>query len=414
MNTVEITPEIEEYLAFESDDSVEGNAKRAELFSKVQYDVLHKYRKSQRIPKEHKVPDAFTSEHLNEDGRFKIGVVSGGGGFGESSGYVFDISSNELIAVVYRNYNRFWFQFIDDHPNGHKYLVCGEDYQGITVIELDTRERIDYLHENAVKLGSGFCVVSAKFDPKNQILLCNGCYWACPYEIKFFDFMDPMSRTVDKSYFMTLPELTYEGHYVDTPISTESTENGIKVSLRGWEDPCDDEDDDGNQIVPIPKEIYVFKPIGDYPNRTLSLVSHWIDDNEKDMREKREASRIEYEKKWEEFKKNDPLYLEFIKLCEDFSSKDDYVSTGVTHDNWCPDFKIQEKRICKRIVRQVKNTDKITIGFEWGAVTGPIKVEYWIDGKSSCSKFWMEHSVDSIRKAMAFAKEMEEKYNPKS
>lgn len=102
-------------------------------------------------------------------------------------------SDGTQIAVVKRNYSAFPFLFIEGHPNGHDYLICGEDYQGQTVIELDTRERRDFLPESAAK-GNGFCWVEYKCDDSKTVLIVLGCYWACPYEYRFYDFSDPIKN----------------------------------------------------------------------------------------------------------------------------------------------------------------------------------------------------------------------------
>ena len=105
----------------------------------------------------------------------------------------------KVIADVKRNYSSFPFGWIEDHPNGNDYLFCGEDYQGQTIIELNTGERIDFLPDRA-QLGAGFCMVDYHPNPSKTILAVEGCYWACPYEVKFFDFTDPMSWNLEPKY----------------------------------------------------------------------------------------------------------------------------------------------------------------------------------------------------------------------
>lgn len=48
-----------------------------------------------------------------------------------------------LIAEVRRNHPSFRFAFVEDHPDGHDYLVCAARYMGVTVVRLDTGERRD-------------------------------------------------------------------------------------------------------------------------------------------------------------------------------------------------------------------------------------------------------------------------------
>jgi hypothetical protein len=97
------------------------------------------------------------------------------------------------IEIVKRNYHHFPFEWVESHPNGHDYLICGEDYQGQTIIELDTGKRIDYLPE-AAKRGFGFCWVAINASPNKTTLAVDGCVWAGPYEVLFVDFSEPMKE----------------------------------------------------------------------------------------------------------------------------------------------------------------------------------------------------------------------------
>lgn len=96
---------------------------------------------------------------------------------------------DNLITNVDRNYHHFWYHFVQ-HSNGYEYLLCGEDYQGYSIINLNTGIRIDYLPKEA-KQGFGFCWVDVNTSPDTKYLAVEGCYWACPYEILILDFSDP-------------------------------------------------------------------------------------------------------------------------------------------------------------------------------------------------------------------------------
>jgi hypothetical protein len=121
--------------------------------------------------------------------------------------------NGDIIADVKRNYHQFPFCWVEDHPNGHDYLICGEDYQGQTIIELDTGKRVDYLPE-AAKKGYGFCWVATHISPDKLTLAVEGCVWAGPYEIVFVDFSDPMKA---------VPEL-------------EKQPEGYESEFYGWEE----------------------------------------------------------------------------------------------------------------------------------------------------------------------------------
>jgi hypothetical protein len=105
-----------------------------------------------------------------------------------------NISTHENISVVHRNYPAFPFAWAEGHPDGHNYLLCGEDYQGQTVIQLDTGLRKDYL-PIASRMGTAFCWVLIddidleSHPPQVQVI---GCYWGAGEENVLYDFSSPM------------------------------------------------------------------------------------------------------------------------------------------------------------------------------------------------------------------------------
>ena len=105
-------------------------------------------------------------------------------------GIVKKADTGNLIADVKRNYSHFWHSWVQ-HSNGCEYLLCGEDYQGQTVINLTKGTVVNYYPEEGHN-GVGFCWVDAYASPDSQYLAVEGCIWACPYEIVFFDFTEPV------------------------------------------------------------------------------------------------------------------------------------------------------------------------------------------------------------------------------
>lgn len=94
-----------------------------------------------------------------------------------------------IIADIKRNYAVFPGTFIR-HSNGNRYLVCGEDYQGYTVVNMTLEKTHTYVPKEAEK-GAGFCWASHKYNKDNNTLDVEGCYWAFPYEVVTYDFGDP-------------------------------------------------------------------------------------------------------------------------------------------------------------------------------------------------------------------------------
>jgi hypothetical protein len=141
----------------------------------------------------------FTNKHLikdkskysiSETGNYSLDVTwytTGKGCWNYSRGIVKDVKTGNIIADVKRNYSSFWFEWVK-HENGNEYLLCGENYQGYTCINLTQEKRYDYLPEEA-KEGVGFCWTNAK-NCGNELVV-EGCIWACPFEEVIYDFSNP-------------------------------------------------------------------------------------------------------------------------------------------------------------------------------------------------------------------------------
>jgi hypothetical protein len=161
-----------------------------------------------------------TREYVSPSGRYRLVVESyatSQGCWDFTRGLVFDdeltgkpipqevMTKREPVADVKRNYSSFWHAFVT-HPNGREYLLCGEDYQGYSCIDLAAdwpENRVDYLPETAQK-GAGFCWADCTPDTDTSPpkLIVEGCYWACPYEKVMYDFSNPMQ--------LPYPELSRE------------------------------------------------------------------------------------------------------------------------------------------------------------------------------------------------------------
>jgi len=105
------------------------------------------------------------------------------------------LENGRIITIVYRNYPAFPFCFLENHLDGHDYLFCGEDYQGQTVIQLDTGVRKEYLKKGMYSKGICFCWASiGPVSPSKTKLVVEGCHWACPYEVRIFDISNPLEK----------------------------------------------------------------------------------------------------------------------------------------------------------------------------------------------------------------------------
>jgi hypothetical protein len=133
-------------------------------------------------------------EHQSPSGRYRLVVTpydTGKGYIGYTQGCVFE--GDRLIAEIRRNYSAFPFAWVESHAvTGGDYLIGGEDYQGQSVVDLRSGEVRHSLPEEAHD-GVGFCWAQIHPSPSGRLLAVDGCYWACPYEVVFYDFSDPMN-----------------------------------------------------------------------------------------------------------------------------------------------------------------------------------------------------------------------------
>ncbi|MGH1539535.1 MAG: hypothetical protein ACRBHB_03850 [Arenicella sp.] len=130
-------------------------------------------------------------EYTSPSEHYKLRIVEyskGPGTWSYSRGKVYDLNNN-LLADIKRNYGVFWHCWFQ-HPNGCEYLLCGEDYQGYTFVNLTKGTVQTYFPERAYN-GSGFCWAKVFPSEDGKLLAVDGCYWACPYELVLYDFSDP-------------------------------------------------------------------------------------------------------------------------------------------------------------------------------------------------------------------------------
>lgn len=137
--------------------------------------------------------DGDEQEFVSPSGQFKFSV-SVYGKEGEtvwtySRGIITRVTDGKIIADIKRNIGHFWLAWVQ-HPNGNEYLLCGEDYQGYSVVNLTQDAYQVYFPEEGYR-GAGFCWTAVYPSPDKLVLAVDGCFWACPYEIVFYDFRTP-------------------------------------------------------------------------------------------------------------------------------------------------------------------------------------------------------------------------------
>lgn len=104
-------------------------------------------------------------------------------------------SIGDRIGKIVRNEADFPYLFIENHPDGKDYLLCAEDYQGLTIINLTDRIKLDYISEKS-KREMALRINDFFVSPGKTILALEGHVKAKPNdmfeldEIHFYDITD--------------------------------------------------------------------------------------------------------------------------------------------------------------------------------------------------------------------------------
>ncbi|AEG02904.1 hypothetical protein [Methylomonas methanica] len=133
-----------------------------------------------------------TEVHVSPSGVFSLEISTYSGwkdSWNYSRGILRYVATGQVITDIIRNYGMFWFTWVVQQT-GREFLLCGEDYQGYNVIEPALGTNIVTFPAEAFK-GHGFCWAAVHPSPDGRTLAVEGCFWACPYELVFFDFSEP-------------------------------------------------------------------------------------------------------------------------------------------------------------------------------------------------------------------------------
>lgn len=105
---------------------------------------------------------------------------------------IYNNQSQEKIFKFFGNDRRFFHQWLTKKETD--YLICAEDlFGGQTVIDLTNREM-----ESFSSGEDGFIWTDFHLSPHGNKLATVGCYWACPYVIKVYDFQTPMTVPLEE------------------------------------------------------------------------------------------------------------------------------------------------------------------------------------------------------------------------
>lgn len=124
---------------------------------------------------------------------------------------VFESGIESPIFSFKSNYDQFYYGWVA--VDKIDYLLCAEDlYGGQTIIDLSNKKMESYSPGF-----DGYISTEFHLSPNKKVLATLGCFWACPFEIKLFDFRYPM--------ILPLPEIKCDSILAEGLDFIEWTEN---------------------------------------------------------------------------------------------------------------------------------------------------------------------------------------------
>ena len=84
------------------------------------------------------------------------------------------------------------------HADGYTYFVFDEDLYGYSVLNLDSLQCMHFIPAESYgtypdEFKETFIWCDCFYNPENNLLAVDGCFWACPGDVIVLDFKNPMT-----------------------------------------------------------------------------------------------------------------------------------------------------------------------------------------------------------------------------
>ena len=95
---------------------------------------------------------------------------------------------------------------IISHSDGNMYFVFDEDLYGYSVLNLESLQCMHYIPAESYgkypeEFKETFIWCEYFYNPENDLLAVDGCFWACPGDVIVLDFKDPMTPVEPEEWF---------------------------------------------------------------------------------------------------------------------------------------------------------------------------------------------------------------------
>ncbi len=230
------------------------------------------------------------SQVTSPSGRYRLTIRTyrtGPHTWSYARGTVVRIADGTQVCDIKRNLGEFHHSFVT--KDACEYLITGRSYMSQTIVNLDHAVETEPVADHYD--GAAFCWAACYLSPNGNTLAVDGCIWACPYEVRFFDFSDPTRGW---------PALPIVG--------AECVEDPSDVRKPTWLDArtveCHHADTAGE-----PQERTRLERRG----HEMHVVDHWVSDALQASRAEQARADAALDTWWATFRMTDPMYLRLVK-----------------------------------------------------------------------------------------------------
>jgi hypothetical protein len=234
-----------------------------------------------------------------------------------SRGTVYRVADGYEVCDIKRNLSGFHHTFFNRH--GQEWLLAGRSYMSQTLVNLETGEEFEPSGDQYNS--SAFCWQQGFISPDGNTWAVLGCYWACPEEIKFFDFSHPAQGW---------PELPIvPGGFVDAGENLKLAWTDEKeITIQYGESVYEPSGQRWAEMVIVDKEKAQtagrdktnWQPVVDVAlvlqrvDNQMVLVSEWLSEDEIRRRDEAEVTRQAFRRWRETYTSTNEIYL-MMKQC---------------------------------------------------------------------------------------------------
>jgi len=134
------------------------------------------------------------------------------------------------------------------HSDGNTYFVFDEDLYGYSVLNIETLQCMHYIPAEShgkypEEFEETFIWFRCFYNPQNNLLAADGCYWACPGDVIVLDFSDPMTPVESndwlsiyarcEEYYDDLDDIEFDSWDGDTLVCKAIGADPAELDLKG-------------------------------------------------------------------------------------------------------------------------------------------------------------------------------------